>query len=213
MASHEGVCHSLDDEHDEVMEPPLDEFDMWQHQQEVSGALPYCPEKRAVISQLQKSFLDQLHSDCDLNAAAAKALLTLKGASPSSSSSTELPQDPVGPDREFVIFDDDDRSEEEQLDAFDLLAHRSAAVQQMDEQRQQLVAKMQAKFLDALEDNDVNGAAAVALKKLVGPGASKDPRSQKARELFQALFQEHLVRLKDPNAAAACALRTLAARC
>lgn len=39
------------------------------------------------------------------------------------------------------------RSDEEQLDAFDLLAHRSAAVQQMDEQRQQLVAKMQAKFL------------------------------------------------------------------
>lgn len=37
---------------------------------------------------------------------------------------------------------------EEHLDAFDLLAHRSAAVQQMDEERQQLVAKMQAKFLD-----------------------------------------------------------------
>ena len=30
------------------------------------------------ISQLQKSFLDQLHSEMDVNAAAAKALLHLK---------------------------------------------------------------------------------------------------------------------------------------
>lgn len=33
-------------------EPPLDEFDMWQHQQEVSGARPYCPEKRALAASL-----------------------------------------------------------------------------------------------------------------------------------------------------------------
>lgn len=201
MACQEGVCHSLDDELDEVMEPPLDEFDMWHHQQEVNSAGTFAPEKRAMISQLQKSFLDQLNSECDLNAAAAKALLSLKGASPSSAST------------EFVIFDEDDRTEhEEHLDAFDLLAHRSAAVQQMDEERQQLVAKMQAKFLDALgEEEDVNGAAAAALKNLIA-APSKQPGSQKLKELFEALFHENLVQLKDANAAAASALRTLAAR-
>lgn len=62
------------------------------------------------------------------------------------------------------------RSDEEQLDAFDLLAHRSAAVQQMDEQRQQLVAKMQAKFLvpwcnvKHVATCDLNGGALVNLR-------------------------------------------------
>lgn len=67
------------------------------------------------------------------------------------------------------------RSDEEQLDAFDLLAHRSAAVQQMDEQRQQLVAKMQAKFLvpwcnvKHVVTCDLNGGALVNLRiKILG---------------------------------------------
>lgn len=221
MASQEGVCHSLDDELDEVLEPPLDEFDMWDHQQALN-TMQQSPEKRAMISHLQKSFLDQLNSECDLNAAAAKAILSLKGTSPSSAS-TELPEMPGATEREFVIFDEDERfllesvsfaarSQGEALDAFDLLAARSEAVNQMDEERQRLVTKMQAKFLDALDNEDVNGAAAVALKQLLTSKPSKDARSQKAQERFQVLFQENLVKLQDPNAAAALALRTLAGR-
>lgn len=210
MASQEGVCHSLDDELDEVLEPPLDEFDMWDHQQALN-TMQQSPEKRAMISHLQKSFLDQLNSECDLNAAAAKAILSLKGTSPSSAS-TELPEMPGATEGEFVIFDEDERSQGEALDAFDLLAARSEAVNQMDEERQRLVTKMQAKFLDALDNEDVNGAAAVALKQLLTSKPSKDARSQKAQERFQVLFQENLVKLQDPNAAAALALRTLAGR-
>lgn len=41
------------------------------------------------------------------------------------------------------------RSQGEALDAFDLLAARSEAVNQMDEERQRLVTKMQAKFLES----------------------------------------------------------------
>ncbi|CAK9091223.1 Uncharacterized protein SCF082_LOCUS42981 [Durusdinium trenchii] len=192
------MCHSLEDEFDEVMEPPLDEFDMWDHQQALSAERT--PQKRAMISHLQKSFLEQLHSECDLNEAAANAIRSLKGFTPGSSPGSP----PTISSGEFAIFDEEDRMGQDcEVDAFDLFAARSASIEAMDDDRKRLVGKMQAAFLDALNDQDANGAAAAALKNVLGSSASA--RSQRAKELFQTFYRENLEQLNDANAAAASA--------
>ncbi|CAJ1437971.1 unnamed protein product [Effrenium voratum] len=216
------TTHSLDDGTDAVVEPPFDEFDLWAHQaddtpqdkrpgrtamdapvaQRASGAL---------IAKVQKSFLDQLYADCDVNAAAAKALLSLAKASEGSSeSASTVDSSPVPdmPGEQYVaIFDEDEPQDlDQELDEFDMLAQRSGRFEFLPEDRKRAISAVQVAFLDALGSEDANGAAAKALKKLL-PSAS---RSQQA-QLFRALFQEKLLQLSgDPNAAAACALRCMA---
>eukprot|EP00913_Durusdinium_trenchii_P020822 g19561.t1 len=113
-----------------------------------------------------------------------------------------------------------------EVDAFDLFAARSASIEAMDDDRKRLVGKMQAAFLDALNDQDANGAAAAALKNVLGSSASARTaaaacgccfvvfvmllafgfgRSQRAKELFQTFYRENLEQLNDANAAAASA--------
>lgn len=59
-----------------------------------------------MISHLQKSFLEQLHSECDLNEAAANAIRSLKGFTPGSSPGSP----PTISSGEFAIFDEEDRT-------------------------------------------------------------------------------------------------------
>ncbi|CAE7563454.1 unnamed protein product [Symbiodinium sp. CCMP2456] len=200
--------HSLDDETDAVMEPPLDEFDMWDHYQ---AAAVGDARKREAISQLQKSFLDQLHSEMDVNAAAAKALLHLKAkasleASLESETSLEGAEgsptaswwdsesSPMEQNRQHVkICDDEERTMERDMDEFDLMAQRSAAFESLPEDRKRAISALQSAFLDALDTEDVNGAAAAALKRLLSNPAGEDAdRSGGKPSIFQMLFQEKL---------------------
>ncbi|CAJ1356694.1 unnamed protein product, partial [Effrenium voratum] len=166
------TTHSLDDGTDAVVEPPFDEFDLWAHQ---AGDTPQ--DKRALIAKVQKSFLDQLYADCDVNAAAAKALLSLAKASEGSSeSASTVDSSPVPdmPGEQYVaIFDEDEPQDlDQELDEFDMLAQRSGRFEFLPEDRKRAISAVQVAFLDALGSEDANGAAAKALKKLL-PSASR----------------------------------------
>eukprot|EP00439_Symbiodinium_sp_Y106_P086956 s60_g37.t1 len=168
-------------------------------------------DRGEAISQLQKSFLDQLHSEMDVNAAAAKALLHLKAkasleaslesetsegaeGSPTASwwDSESSPTEQNG--QHVKICDDEERTTmERDMDEFDLMAQRSAAFESLPEDRKRAISALQSAFLDALDTEDVNGAAAAALKRLLSNPAGEDAdRSGGKPSIFQMLFQEKL---------------------
>ncbi|CAE7190596.1 unnamed protein product [Symbiodinium necroappetens] len=147
----------------------------------------------------------------DVNAAAAKALLHLKAkasleaslesetsegaeGSPTASwwDSESSPMDQNG--QHVKICDDEERTMERDVDEFDLMAQRSAAFESLPEDRKRAISSLQSAFLDALDTEDVNGAAAAALKRLLSNPAGEDAdRSGGKPSIFQMLFQEKLV--------------------
>lgn len=210
-----------DDDDAVGLDPDLDEFDLWNHQQLGAGASGM-DESRQMVSALQRIFLDHLKSEGDLNAAAAKALLQLKASrcfSDEMASESEIPATTYMSlcDGEVEVTTD------VQLDEFDMWQQQQTiSAESLSDDRRQVMTQLQSMFLDELNGNsDINAAAALALKRLRVTGSPPQQRdrdevqekSEHARRAaaagFQKVFMEELKKSGDANAAVAQALRKM----
>jgi len=214
-----------DDDEAVGLDPDLDEFDLWNHQQLGAGASGM-DESRQMVSTLQRIFLDHLKSEGDMNAAAAKALLQLKASICFSGEMVTEPE--IIPSTAYMSLCDDEAemTMDVQLDEFDMWQQQQAvSADSLPDDRRQVMTQLQSMFLDELNgNNDLNAAAAVALKRLRAAGSlpqqhvchevqqqqNKFEHSRRAAAAgFQQVFMEELKKNGDANAAVAQALRKM----
>eukprot|EP00930_Biecheleria_cincta_P093566 TRINITY_DN83_c0_g1_i1.p1 TRINITY_DN83_c0_g1~~TRINITY_DN83_c0_g1_i1.p1 ORF type:complete len:269 (-),score=97.88 TRINITY_DN83_c0_g1_i1:75-881(-) len=213
-----------DDDDAVGLDPDLDEFDLWNHQQLGGAGASGIGGSRQMVSALQRIFLDHLKSEGDMNAAAAKALLQLKASSCFSDETASEPE--IIPATTYMSLCDDEAemTNDVQLDEFDMWQQQQAiSADSLPDDRRQVMTQLQSMFLDELHGNgDINAAAAGALKRLRAAGSppqqhevqpqqnnSEHARRAAAAAGFQKLFMEELKKSGDANAAVAQALRKM----
>eukprot|EP00929_Paragymnodinium_shiwhaense_P086966 TRINITY_DN47315_c0_g1_i1.p1 TRINITY_DN47315_c0_g1~~TRINITY_DN47315_c0_g1_i1.p1 ORF type:complete len:366 (-),score=153.03 TRINITY_DN47315_c0_g1_i1:462-1559(-) len=172
-----------DDEDADAPAPCLDEFDMWERQQQTASSASGTAADKERITALQKLFLEELNSGGDINGAAAKALMRLLQTPASLESKDEQPDTPstTPSDTSEVRFmnlcddDEDFAGDGDEMDEFDMWEQLQAAKENSKStSSRQAITQLQTMFLAELTDEtDVNAAAAKALLQMAAARRSK----------------------------------------